>query len=521
MATGQVTGSTFASAFYGGGLGATTGGSKGVGSGAGEFLRVLGFTPAQAAVMESPGGAKNFAKWTPAQLQAAGFAKGTTGAEAVGVVKNALIGGAFGGGRTGATIVQLEQELPTYKAKLAGIVSAENPKTYAQALSLAFAEPIVTFHKFETALEDLTIGIGKDVTPALETFMDVLLKIGKWFSNNKWALDALDVAAGSLVAGAAIVTTISVAEKFGTGVINIGKYLLTGTTATSSATALTGAATALKLAAGSLDDAATALIGKGGVPGVTPVGTPSATPASEETPVVPLLPNARAVVSRLALTAAAVWATNTYLDPWIKKHVKSPQHVRSITDTLRGLETGAGLGWSIGGPIGAVPGAIAGAGLGALYSIGNQNAYSKAIQSYVASHSVNARFASQAAMGVTAANFAQRAAAVGMSSSSIASVMGTSSAGGYVGAQQSQFDLSSAAKKYSVTADSLKTASDDQKTAATKMNSAAETLTSAGEMQLLAAQKWLAGAATISSALSPSNIHALNVAGTKASISRK
>ena len=101
------------------------------------------------------------------------------------------------------------------------------------------------------ALENLTIRIGKDVTPALETFEDTLLKIGKWFSNNKWALDALGVAAGSLVAGAAIVKTISVVEKLGTGVINIGKYLLTGTTATSGAS-LTGAAGALNGSAAEL-----------------------------------------------------------------------------------------------------------------------------------------------------------------------------------------------------------------------------------------------------------------------------
>ncbi len=39
LTTGHVTGSTFASAFYGGGLGSLTGGTKGVGTGAGEYLR--------------------------------------------------------------------------------------------------------------------------------------------------------------------------------------------------------------------------------------------------------------------------------------------------------------------------------------------------------------------------------------------------------------------------------------------------------------------------------------------------
>jgi hypothetical protein len=544
LTTGRVTGKTFATAFYGGGLGSITGGTKGVGTGAGEFLRVLGFTKAQAAVMEGPGGVSAFAKMTPTQLQAAGFAKGTTGPEAELTVSNALIGGAFGAGRTGAAVLQLKNELPTYQTKLAGIESAENPKTYAQALSLAFGEPTVAFNKFKTALENLTINIGKDVTPALESFENTLLKIGSWFGKNKWALDALGAAAGTIVAGAAIVKTVSVVEKLGTGVINIGKYLLTGTTgATSSATALTGAATALNGSAASLKLAADALAGRGGVPGgVTPVGTPGRTTgtAPEDVPF-PVLPGARAVATRLGLTAVATWATNTFLDPLIKKHVKSPQHVRSITDTLRGLEIGAGTGWSIGGPIGAVPGAIAGAGLGALYSIGNQNTYSKAIQSYEASHTINARFASQAALGVTATNFAQRAQVLGMSPSTIAGVMAVNAvykpppsigalrsqyASSNIGPQQPaatspNYDLKSAGEAYTVTAHSLKTAADDQKTAADKTNTSAGTLNTAAEQMLLAAQKWMAGAGLISSALTPGNIHALSVAGTKTSVARK
>ena len=166
MLSGKVTGSTFANAFYGSGLGAATGGTKGVGSGAGEYLRVMGFTPAQIAVMESAGGIASFAKMTPAQLQATGFAKGTTGAVAEQTVMTDFLSQMMGGGRTGAAVMQLINERGTLATKTAQIAGAENPKTYGAQLKLAFAEPIVVFHQLEQQFENLTIRIGQDVTPA-------------------------------------------------------------------------------------------------------------------------------------------------------------------------------------------------------------------------------------------------------------------------------------------------------------------------------------------------------------------
>jgi hypothetical protein len=171
---------------------------------------------------------------------------------------------------------------------------------------------------------------------------------------------------------------------------------------------------------------------------------------------------------------------------------------------------------------GTVVGGALGAGVGLVASLNRatpHNAYQKALTAYVNAHpfTVNPEVA-RGFVGVTSASgFAQRAASIGMSPSAIASVMGTSP-NSY---SAERFDLSSVAKKFSVTADSLKTASDDQKTAADKTNTAAETLTTAGEQMSLAAQKWLVGAGAISSALSPGNIHALAVAGTKTSVARK
>jgi hypothetical protein len=525
--------------FIGGGIfGAESGKYSGV-SGAADFLKSIGFTNAGLVSLLQTQGISGLKSLTPAQLQGLGFNAGTTGKTASATVMADLIGQMFGGGRTGAAIMQLLNERGTLANKQAAIAGAETPKSYGAALKLAFAEPIVTFHKFEQQLENLTIRVGKDVTPALDSFMNVLLKIGSWFGKNKWALEALGAAAGAIVAGAAIVKTVSVVEKLGTGVINIGKYLLTGTTAVSGGAALTGAASALDASAASLQTAADMLMGRGGVPGVTPVGTGTVAgeEVGEEAGVLgvgyagakSLSTALRGAATRTALGALAFYGLNKWGAPAISKHVKNKQESRSINDALRGAIVGGTIGSYVAPVVGTAVGAGMGAAIGGLYSMGNQNAYSKAIQSYEASHTVNVRFASQAALGVTAANFAQRATSIGMSPNTIASiapakapaiVTGTNSTG-YVEAQHAQFDLSSAAKKYSVTADSLKTASDDQKTAAQQTNTAATNLNSAAASLELAGAHLSVLAGNAAAALSPSNIHALAVAGTKTSVARK
>ena len=485
MTTGRVTGSTFASAFYGGGLGTTTGGTKGVGSGAGEYLRVLGFTPAQANIMEGPGGIASFAKMTPTQLAAAGFARGTTGSQAEQTVRSAIVGGMFGGGRSGAAIMQLMNEAGTATTKQAGIVAAENPKTYAQALALAFGEPTVTFNKFKAALENLTISVGKDVTPALDDFMGTLLKIGKWFSNNKWALNALGVAAGSLVAGAAVVKTVSVGEKMVTGTINIAKFLTGSGTLTTSGTSLTGAATKLGLAAGDLSTAADMLMGKGGVPGVGGM-----TAAEEEGSAVSF----GTIMARVAgplIGVAVAYVLAKYLSSKYGKYVPSWLHDQALENDLSKL--------------------------------GNV-AKSLGLARDLHQPSIHVRVPNSALTP------AQRVVVTQMQSNS--------AAGGYVGAQHgvlTAFDarlagvsgvtgasfsttsLNAAAKKYAITADSLKTAADDQKTAAQQTDTTITHLSSAAQSLDMVAQRLNVAADNAASAFSPGNIHALNVAGTKTS----
>ena len=518
LETKAMTGKTF----IGGGIfGAASGKYTGV-KGAADFLKSVGFTNAGLVSLLQTKGIGGLSGLSSTQLQGLGFNAGTTGKQASATVMADLIGQMFGGGRTGAAIMQLLNERGVLANKQAGLTGAENPKTYAQALSLAYAEPTVAFKRFKTAIENLTISVGQDVTPALESFEKTLLKIGKWFGNNKWALESLGAAAGTIVAGAAIVKTVSVVEKLGTGVINIGKYLLTGTTAVTGGAALTGAATALDASAARLMTAADMLSGRGVTPGgVVSGGAPGeATTVAEEDAGVIGVGYAgaasrgaalRGAAGRTVLGAAALYGLNKWGAPFISKHVKNKQESRSLTDATRGAIVGGTIGSYVAPVVGTAVGAGLGAGIGALYSIGNQNIYSKAVQSYVATPGSNARFTSEAGIGVTAANFAQRAKTLGMSPNATASVTG----GGV------QFDLSAAAKKYGVTADSLKTASDAQKTAATQTSTSATHLDSAASSLDLAAAHLSSMSALAAAALSPGNIHALAVAGTKTSVARK
>jgi hypothetical protein len=374
MLSGKVTGSTFANAFYGSGLGAATGGTKGVGSGAGEYLRVMGFTPAQIAVMESAGGIASFAKMTPAQLQATGFAKGTTGAVAEQTVMTDFLSQMMGGGRTGAAVMQLINERGTLATKTAQIAGAENPKTYGAELKLAFGEAIVTFHRLGAAFDDMTIQIGKDITPALERFGDDLLSVGSWFGKNKGALAALGILAGSIVAGAAVIKTISAGEKIVSG----AKYLLGGTSAASGAS-LNAAGTSLNAAGGSLQLAAEKLMG---TPTGLPSGGTSLVPAGEGTAATGLEEDAGlfgmfslggknlkqfalGAATKAVVGAAALYAFNKYGEPYLKtKHLTS-QEDRTAVDVAHGAILGAtiasvipipGLNWLVGGGIGALAG---------------------------------------------------------------------------------------------------------------------------------------------------------------------
>ena len=338
-----MTGSTFASAFYGGGLGSITGGTKGVGTGAGEYLRVLGFTPAQAAVMEGPGGISAFGKMSSAQLAKVGFGKGTTGANDVLAVQSSLIGGMFGGGHTGAAIMQLVNERGVYGTKLAQVAGAQNPATYNKALNLAFSEPAVAMAKFGAALTNLTIQIGQDLMPAVQKVVNGLLDVGSWFSKNKTALYALLGGAGAIYAGAAVVKTVSVVAKVVGGVKTVFGAI-TGLTGTTGLTGVLGLNTA------AVNANTLALGGKlpSTVPGVVPGAVPGVVRA----------------VGKTALGALALYGYNAFAEPYLKKHLTS-QEDRTANDVAHGVIIGGtiasivpGVGTLLGGGVGGAIGLL-------------------------------------------------------------------------------------------------------------------------------------------------------------------
>ena len=126
---------------------------------------MMGFTPAQVRTMETAG-ISAFAKMTPAQLVAQGFAKGTTGAVASQTVMTDILRDVRWRSR-GATVMQLLNSRGILANKQSQIVASENPVAYNSALKLAFSEPQVQMNMFGQALHNLTIEVVKDLTPTL------------------------------------------------------------------------------------------------------------------------------------------------------------------------------------------------------------------------------------------------------------------------------------------------------------------------------------------------------------------
>lgn len=395
LTTGRVTGKTFANAFYGSGIGTPTGGTKGVGTGASEYLRVMGFTPAQVGIMESKGGIARFGLMTPKQLASVGFAPGTTGTVAMKTVQADLISQMFGGGHTGAAVMQLLNERSTLATKQKQIVAAENPVTYGQQLKLAFSEPIVTVNRLKQAFENLTIRIGQDITPTVMAFGNDLLSVGKWFGKNSWALKALGDTAAAVVAGAAGIKAIAMTEK----VVQFGKSVVTGVTGTST---LVAAGNTLNAAGVSLQTAADRLMGSSSVAGAdTSVAGAGTTAAAENAAGGALLGGkslsefARGAAMKGAVTVAAVLAENQFLDPAVAKVLgkKSPM-TRLTNDMVRGATFGAyfgnivpipGVGAGVGAVTGGVVGFVAGGGLDDVLGL-HAKPYQTALLAYARAH---------------------------------------------------------------------------------------------------------------------------------------
>jgi hypothetical protein len=277
----------------------------------------------------------------------------------------------MGGGRTGAAVMQLINERGTLATKTAQIAGAENPKTYGSELALAFSEPIVVFHKLEQQFENLTIRIGQDITPALVSFGKALLDVGQWFGKNKGALAALGILAGSIVAGAAVIKTISVGEKIVSGV----KYLLGG----SSTAGLAGNTGALTLNTGALEALTYKLTLSGGLGGggIVPGGGGGTALTEEELgagglfglggKTVPAF--LRGAATKAVVAGIADYLFQTMVMPTIRKHT-TPQESRTISDMATGAAAGAAIASFIPIPgVSTLLGGGIGGALGALYSL--------------------------------------------------------------------------------------------------------------------------------------------------------
>ena len=195
--------------FIGGDIfGAASGKYKGL-AGARDWLEAYGFTNPGLLNVLTTKGAAGLKGMSGAQLQQLGFVKGTSAKQAEQEVVYGIIGQMFGGGHTGAAIIQELIERKTLATKLAQIRASEQPTVYERQLRLAYGEPIVAFHKFEQQLKNFTIVVGRDVSPAFDAFLSDLEHLGKWFGANKWALKALGGAAGLLLAGSALIKLAS------------------------------------------------------------------------------------------------------------------------------------------------------------------------------------------------------------------------------------------------------------------------------------------------------------------------
>jgi hypothetical protein len=268
-----------ASSFVGGGIfGAASGKYSGQMGGA-DWLKAYGFTnPALVSLLQTKG-AGGLKGLSSSQLASLGFTqKGITGTQAAQTVTSDLIGQMFGGGHTGAAIMQLVNEYGTYKNKLAGEVSGENPKTYGQALSIAYSEPIVKWHQFEAWFKKFSIEVGSDITPKLDAFLGDLMSLGAWFGKNKGALSDLEHAGEGLVAGAAAIKLAQITAKVVQGGTSIVKAILNPSSTLK--TLFGGGAGPLDGAALKLDAAAEALqlaadkLGASGYKSDIPVGGP-------------------------------------------------------------------------------------------------------------------------------------------------------------------------------------------------------------------------------------------------------
>lgn len=536
------------SSFIGGGIyGAASGKYAGL-AGAADWLKAYGFTnPALVSLLQSKG-ISALGGMGSAQLRGLGFGAGMTGKQAEQTVLSNILGQMFGGGRTGAAVMQLVNERGTLANKAAAIAGTENPVSYLQKLKLAFSEPAVVFGKLETAFENMTIQIGKDITPALERFGEDLLSVGQWFGKNKWALEALGGVAGTILAGAATIKAISIGEKIVSG----AKYLLVG----SGGTSLNAAGIKLNTAGISLQTAADRLMGTG-VP-----GGGGAITEGEEGGVAGTggIIGGIAAVAPLAATAAGMFGLFK-LGNWMSQELtgfgkysaalnfNAPSATRAPAKTVLGfLNAPSPIGAGVAGPASwdtkkrfnlAVQYAAAGTSMPSWLANSLSPADSGVLSRYMnapagsvlrgagktfaktwSPASFSAQQSWQALLSHTGA-LGHLSGLTPTGAKTVEKAFATLSPSEQAVVETAAVHLADAGKETDASVMKLIDAASKQANAAATTQTSANSLDNAAQRLESAAGLLNTAASNAASSLSPGNIHALAVAGTKQSVARK
>lgn len=239
------------------------------------------------------------------------------GISAVPAAANYLVLHSFGAGHAGAAVLQWLDAYRTHElqSKITAIRGGQTGTAYERELRIAYAQPMRQWDIFYNKLKNLSIEVGRDVTPAFDGFLHTLEGLGRWFGANKWALDALGGAAGGVLGGAALIKLAQMgvgvahgAQAFGRVIIHPIATVKSIISKSGAAAGLDGAAADLVRAAAALDEAAAVLKASGGKPGypggAATTAEQDAATAAETTAGVGVLARAKNLARKGAALAA-------------------------------------------------------------------------------------------------------------------------------------------------------------------------------------------------------------------------
>jgi len=271
MLTTPLTGKNFYSKFYGLGMGSETGGTGGTPTGGTALLRAMQFSPAD--ITQAIKG----------------------GMASVPGMEQAVLVKMFGGAKGATPILNLVNNPGILANKFKQIQAQENPQSYDASLKLAMKEPIVQWHIFENTLKNITITLGKEVTPAFVDFLHGIEGAAKFLSKEGWARDLLLGGSAGILGASILYKGGSEVTKVLRGVTSIGSKIfgVGGSTVglDTAGVTMNTAADKMLIAADRMD-----VRGPGGgipgapgekVPAVVPEGTPGSTIPKTVIPALP------------------------------------------------------------------------------------------------------------------------------------------------------------------------------------------------------------------------------------------